>query len=136
MAAQDAAPHSSLEQESAGNLLGRLLTDASALARNTVQLAKAELHETTINVKAGIAEIAIGAAILLAGVLALLAAAILLLAQIMEAWAAALIVGGVLAIVGFIMVKAAKKKLEPRNLALDRTQDSLRRDAEVVTRRT
>jgi cytochrome c biogenesis protein CcdA len=129
------APRGSLEQEPAGQLLSRLLSDATALFRNEVQLAKAELRETTTQVKAGLAAIAIGAVVLLAGVLALITAVILALAQVVEPWIAALIVGVVLAIIGLIMLQTAKKKLEPGNLALDRTQSSLRRDAEVVARR-
>lgn len=130
------APRGSLEQESTGNLLSRLLADASALFRNEVALAKAELHQTTTTLKAGLVSVAIGAAVLLAGVLALIAAVILALAQVVEGWIAALIVGGALAIIGLVLLQAAKKKLEPGNLALERTQSSLKRDAEVVGRRT
>jgi hypothetical protein len=129
-----AAPRGSLEQESTTHLLSRLLSDAAALVHNEVRLAKAELRETTTTLKAGIAAIAIGAAVLLAGVLALITAIILALAQVVEPWIAALIVGAALSVIGFVMLQTAKKKLEPHNLALDRTQTSLRRDAQVVTR--
>lgn len=131
-----AAPRDSLDQEPATSLLSRLLSDATALVRNEVQLAKAELRETTSTLKAGIAAIAVGGAVLLAGVLALITAVILALAQVVEPWIAALIVGATLAIVGLVMLQAAKKKLEPGALMLDRTQTSLKRDAQVVARRT
>jgi hypothetical protein len=131
-----ASPRGSLEQESMTQLLSRLFTDATALLHNEMQLAKAELRETAGTLKAGVAAIAMGAAVLLAGVLALIAAVILALAQVVEPWVAALIVGATLAVVGVVMLQAAKKKLEPHNLALDRTQTSLKRDAEVVARRT
>ena len=131
-----AAPRGSLEQESTTTLLSRLFSDATALFQNELQLAKAELRETTSTLKAGVAAIAIGGAVLLAGVLALIAALILALAEVVEPWLAALIVGAALAVIGFVMLQSAKKKLEPRNLALDRTQTSLKRDAEVVARRT
>ncbi|MGH8178881.1 MAG: phage holin family protein [Steroidobacter sp.] len=131
-----AAPRGSLEQESASNLLSRLISDATALVRNEMALAKAEFHETTTTLKAGLGAIAVGGAVLLAGVLALIAAVILALAQVVEPWIAALIVGASLAIIGLVMLQAAKKKLEPGNLALDRTQTSLRRDAQVVARKT
>jgi len=131
-----APPRGSLEQESATNLLSRLFSDAAALVRNEIRLAKAELREATGRVKAGVAAIAIGAAVLLAGVLALIAAVILALAQVVEPWIAALIVGAALSIIGLVMLQTARKKLEPQNLALDRTQTSLRRDAQVVARHT
>jgi uncharacterized membrane protein YqjE len=130
-----AAPHESLERESAGSLLSRLLSDASALVRNEVQLAKAELRETTQNLKEAASAIAIGAAVLLAGVLALIAAVILALAQVVEPWVAALIVGAGLAVVGLIMVQTARKKLDFGHFTLERTQSSLKSDARVVARR-
>lgn len=138
MAANDfgSAPRDSLDQEPASTLLSRLFSDATALVRSEMQLAKAELRETTSNLKAGMAAIAMGAAVLLAGVLALIAAVILALAEVVEPWLAALIVGGALAVIGLVMLQAAKKKLEPSALKLDRTQTSLKRDAEVVARRT
>ena len=129
-----AAPRGSLEQESTTHLLSRLLSDGAALLQNEVRLAKAELRETTAMLKAGMAAIAIGAAVLLAGVLALITAVILALAQVVEPWIAALIVGAALSVIGLVMLQTAKKKLEPHNLALDRTQTSLRRDAQVVAR--
>jgi uncharacterized membrane protein YqjE len=138
MAAQpgDATPHDPLERESAGNLLSRLLGDASALVRNEVQLAKAELRETTSSVKEALSAIAISAAVLLAGMFALIAAVILALAEVVAPWIAALIVGAGLAIIGLIMLQAARKKLELGHLGFERTQSSLRRDARVVARRT
>lgn len=134
--ASGAPPRDPLDQEPASSLFSRLLSDATALVRNEVQLAKAELRETASNLKAGFAAVAIGGAVLLAGVLALIAAVILALAQVLEPWIAALIVGGALAIIGLVMLQAAKKKLEPGALMLDRTQSALKRDAQVVARRT
>ncbi len=129
----DRAP---LEQESAANLLSRLVSDLTALFRNELALAKAEFTTAATNVKAGIAGIAVGAAVLLAGALSLVAAAILGLAEVLDPWLAALVVGVALGVIGFVLLQSAKKKLEPSNLSMERTQHSLRRDAEVVARRT
>jgi preprotein translocase subunit SecG len=125
-----------MEQESAANLLSRLVGDVTALFRNELALAKAELSKAATNVKVGVAGIATGAAVLLAGALALVAAAILGLAEVMDPWLAALIVGVALGVIGFVMIQSAKKKLEPSALTMERTQQSLRQDAEVVARRT
>lgn len=124
------------EQESASNLLSRLVGDITALFRNELALAKAEFSKAATNAKLGIAGIAAGAAVLLAGALAIVAAAILGLAEVMEPWLAALVVGVALGVIGFVMLQSAKKKLEPSALSMERTQQSLRRDAEVVARRT
>lgn|SRR5512138_2985425 len=125
-----------LEHESAANLLSRLVSDLTALFRNELALAKAEFSNAATNVKAGIAGIAVGAAVLLAGALSLVAAAILGLAEVLDPWLAALVVGVALGVIGFVLLQSAKKKLEPSNLSMERTQHSLRRDAEVVARRT
>jgi NhaP-type Na+/H+ or K+/H+ antiporter len=71
--------------------------------------------------------------VLLAGALALVAALILGLAEVVEPWLAALIVGAILAAVGYVMVKGGMKRLEPSSLKLDRTADSLRKDKDTVT---
>lgn len=125
-----------LAQESAANLLSRLVSDLTALLRNELALAKAEFSSAATNVKVGAAGMAAGAAVLLAGALSLVAAAILGLAEVLDPWLAALIVGVALGVIGFVMLQSAKKKLEPSNLSMERTQHSLRRDAEVVARRT
>jgi hypothetical protein len=130
------APAASLERESAAGLLSRLLGDFTALVRNEVALAKAELSEAANSAKAGLAALAIAAALLLAGSLTLIAAIVLALAEVMEPWLAALIVGGVLALVGFVLLQGAKKKLQPSNLDMGRTRSAVRNDAEVLARRT
>jgi Protein of unknown function (DUF1469). len=124
------------EQDSAGHLISRFVNDLAALFRNELALAKAELSRAVINVKVGIAGLAAGAAVLFAGGLALVAAAILGLAKVLEPWLAALVVGVVLGVVGLVMLQSAKGKLKSDNLSMERTQQSLRRDAQVVARRT
>lgn len=124
------------EDESATGLLSRLVNDVSALFRNEVALAKAEFSDAATKAKAGIASMATGGAVLLAGLLSLVAAAILALAEVLAPWLSALIVGGLLSIVGFVMISAGKKKIEPSAFKLERTQESLRRDGDVVARRT
>ena len=122
-----------LEDESAPGLLGRLIEDVTGLFRNELALARAETMEAAHTAKAGVGAVATGGAVALLGGIALVAAAVLGLATLMSAWLAALIVGVVLAVVGYAMLKAGKKRLEPSNFTLDRTQESLRRDKETVS---
>ena len=122
-----------LEDESAPGLLGRLIEDVTGLFRNELALARAETMEAAHSAKAGVGAVATGGAVALLGGIALVAAAVLGLATLMSAWLAALIVGVVLAVVGYAMLKAGKKRLEPSNFTLDRTQESLRRDKETVS---
>ena len=121
-------------EESAGGLLGRLIDDVSQLFRNEIALARAEVRESVGKAKAGIGAVAVGGAVLLVGALALVAALILGLAEVVEPWLAALIVGAIFAVVGYVMLQAGKRKLEPSNFAFERTQESLRKDKDTVTR--
>jgi len=122
-----------LEDESAPGLLGRLIEDVTSLLRNEMALARAETMEAAQTAKRGVGAVATGGAIALLGGIALVAAAVLGLATVVAAWLAALIVGVVLAVIGYAMLNAGRKRLEPSNFTLDRTQESLRRDKETVT---
>ncbi|HET9448240.1 MAG TPA: phage holin family protein, partial [Steroidobacteraceae bacterium] len=65
--AEPQPPHDPLEQESTPGLLGRLFGDFTALLRNEIALAKAELAESTTRAKAGLAALMGAIATLLAG---------------------------------------------------------------------
>jgi hypothetical protein len=54
----------------------------------------------------------------------------------MPAWLAALIVGGVVVIIGLVMVKSGSSKLQPSSFSPDRTAESMRKDKEMVARQT
>jgi hypothetical protein len=125
-----------MEQESAASLLSRLVGDCSALVRNEVALAKAELAESATRAKAGLVALIGAVSTLLAGALALVAAIILGLATVVEPWAAALIVGVAITVVGLILLQGARKRLLPPHLEIDRTRASVRNDVQVLARRT
>jgi len=78
---------------------------------------------------------ATGGAVLFAGILVLLQGAVFALAHIVSDWLAALIVGAAVPVIGFVMIQSGKKKLTPSALKPVRTQDSLRKDKEMVERR-
>ncbi|MFL6577817.1 MAG: phage holin family protein [Povalibacter sp.] len=134
------SPMSSMNSNSNGTsasttaLLGRLFDDATALLRNEVQLAKAEFLNAANEVKTRAVSMAAGGALLAVAALVFVTAAILALAEVVAPWLAALIVGVVLAIIGAILLSAARKRLSSGNL--ERTKASLERDANVVARRT
>ncbi|MDB6012210.1 MAG: hypothetical protein JWL65_4460 [Gammaproteobacteria bacterium] len=123
------------EPESTMGLLRRLMDELSTLLRQEVSLARAEFAESLSAAKTGVASIATGGAVLFAALLVLLETAILALAQVMVPWLAALIVGVIVGIAGYLMLQAGRKKLGPSALKPTRTQESLRRDAEVLGRR-
>jgi putative superfamily III holin-X len=125
-----------LERESTPGLLSRLFGDFTALVRNEIALAKTELSESTTRAKAGLAALMGALATLLAGSLVLVAALVLGLAQVMEPWLAALIVGAVITAIGIVLLVAAKKRLVPPHVEIDRTRAAVRSDVDVLARRT
>jgi uncharacterized membrane protein YqjE len=115
---------SSAEDASISELIQQLGEQTSRLARQEVELAKAEM--TTKGKRLGIGAGAFGGAGLVAlfGIGALTAAVILLLATAMTAWLAALIVAvvymaiaGVLALLGKSKVESATPPLPERAVA-------------------
>jgi hypothetical protein len=124
------------ETGSVASLISRLVGELSTLFRKEVALAKAEISESVSHAKAGAVAIAAGGAVIFGGFLVLLAAAVLVLAQIMAPWLAALLVGIVAGAIGFVLIQSGKKQLEPSALKLERTQEALRKDKDMVQRRT
>jgi len=134
-----AAPHPDtdpLDLQSTPGLLSRLFGDFTSLLRNEIALAKAELADSTDRAKAGLAALIGAVATLLAGALVLVAALILGLAEVMEPWLAALIVGVAITVIGIVLMVAAKKKLVPPHVEIDRTKAAVRSDVDVLARRT
>ena len=116
-------------------LLRRLLNEVSTLFRQEVALAKSEVTEAFSEAKVAAISMASGGAFMFAGVLVLLAAAVLALRLVVADWLAALIVGGVVTAIGYLMIHSGKKKLEPSTFKPERTQRSLQQDKEMLHRR-
>jgi hypothetical protein len=126
---------STSEHESITTLLRRLTDELLTLFRQEMALATAEVSRTVAGYLTGIASIAIGGAVLYAGFLALIAAAVLGLAHVVSDWLAALIVGGVIALIGGGLLLAGMKKLKAEDLKPERTINSVREDKDVLLRR-
>lgn len=99
-----------------GHQFVELSQETVALIGGEVALARAEMNEKITQVEQGVAAGLSGGAILYAGLLVLLAAAVLGLALVMAAWLAALIVGGVVAVIGAISLATSRKKLSKQAL--------------------
>ncbi len=114
------------------DLVRHLIDDLALLFRKELALAGSEVSQSLNDTKKGVSSLISGAVVLNSGYLFLLAAATLGLGQIMELWLAALIVGGVVTVIGLVMVTAGKKKLEPSSFKPTRTMDSVHKDKESV----
>ena len=123
------------EHDTTTGLLRRLADDLTTLLRKELALATSEISRSVGEARDGITSMALGGAVLFAGILVLLASVVLALAEVMEPWLAALIVGAIVAVAGFLMLQAGKKKLRPVSLKPERTQEMLRGDRDMLQRR-
>lgn len=115
-------------------LVRRLADELTTLFTKELALLKVETTNSIREAQAGIGSMAAGGAVLYAGFLFLLVSAFLGLSLVMDGWLAALIVGGVVAIIGGIMLASGRSKLKAESFRPDHTQASLRKDQEMIKR--
>ena len=126
------------DERSIGQLLKELTQESRTLLRQEVNLAKTEMSEKASRVGANLGEVAVGGAVAFLGAIALLLAVVYgltsLLNQFMSlgvaAWLAPLIVGLVLAAVGYSLVKKALATLKQESITPQRTTQSLQENKE------
>ncbi len=118
------------EERSLGDLFSELASETSALVRQEVALAQTEMTQKATVVGKNVGFLVVGGAIGYAALLAFLAAAIIGLAIFVPAWAAALIVGAVVAIAAFILISTALKSLKQTSLTPQQTVETLKEDAQ------
>jgi hypothetical protein len=114
------------EEQSLGDLFAELSRETSTLVRHEVTLAKSELAEKASVAGRNIGFLAAGGAVAYAGFLVLLAAAVIGLDAFMPAWLAALIVGLVVAAIGYFLVQKGLNTLNNMELAPRETIQSLK----------
>lgn len=117
------------------DLFSDLTDELSTLFRQEVALAKAETTASLATLKAGAIALGIAAVLALGGYFVLLFAAVYGLSALMHQGWAALIVGVVTLIGAAIAGNVGLKKLKARSMVPRRSVASLKRDAEVATRR-
>ncbi|MEX0706875.1 MAG: phage holin family protein [Woeseia sp.] len=130
------APAASRDQgaESITDLIRNLASDLSSLLGKEMQLAKSEIRESVSDVQTAIGGIATGTALSMAGLVVLLMSGVYGLSNVVEPWLAALIVGAVALLIGYVMVHSAKEKMSSSSLAPDRTLDSAKKDVNTLER--
>ncbi|MBN1236962.1 MAG: phage holin family protein [Gammaproteobacteria bacterium] len=128
------APAATRDDTRVVGLVRRLGEEITTLFTKELALLKAETTSAIKDTRSGIGAMAVGGAVLYAGLLFLLTSAMLGLALVMDAWLAALIVGGVVAIIGAIMLASGKRKLEPSAFKPEHTAASLEKDRDMIKR--
>jgi hypothetical protein len=113
-----------------GMLLGGIITDMRNLFVQELRLAKLEIGEDLRRVKAVLAVLAIGGAILALGALLLVLMLIHLLDAVTDLplWGAYGVVGGVMLGVGLGILMAGKKKAEQVGFVPEETAEAIKED--------
>ena len=121
------------ESRSIGELLRDLATDTTSLVRQELTLARTEAQDKLHQSIAAVIAIVAGALIAFAALIVLLDAVVYGLVEAgLERWLASLIVGGTVAIVGYLTVRKGQKELSETRLAPERTTANVRKDIDLV----
>jgi hypothetical protein len=115
------------------DLLRQLVGQGSHLAEQQLSLIKAEIHESTQDVKKAVGAMAGAAVVGIAGLGVVLMGLAYLLGDLIEnVGLGTLIVGLATLALAYVLYSAGAKKMSATNLAPDRTQRTLQRDVEAA----
>jgi len=120
------------QERSIGELFGQLSQDMTLLVRQEVQLARTEMSDKLSRFTTNLVSVMSGGFVAYLGGLALVAALILAIRDLANISLAlsALIVGAVLAIIGYVMLQKGVKELKRVDLAPRRTVETLKDDVQ------
>lgn len=121
------------QPKSASSLVADALENVSALLRNEIDLARAEVSENLNRAGVALGMIAGAAIVIMVTLNTLVAALVAALTEAgLDAGWSALIVGVILAIVAYAMMSKGLNDLKLTSLAPTRTMKNVQRDAEAV----
>jgi len=121
----------SKDERSLGDLFGDLARDMGTLVSQEVALARTELSAKASEVGKDIGFLAVGGLVAYAGLLAIIAAVIVLLATNgVPLWASALIVGLIVAAIGYVLVQRGLTALKQQDFAPRQTIETLKEDTQ------
>jgi VIT1/CCC1 family predicted Fe2+/Mn2+ transporter len=126
------------QERSIGELFGQLTQDMTLLVRQEIQLARTEMSDKLSRFTTNLVSVLTGGFVAYLGGLALVACVILALRDLANISLAlsALIVGAVLAIVGYIMLQRGLKELKRVDLSPRRTVETLKDDVQWAKEQT
>jgi uncharacterized membrane protein len=120
------------QERSIGELFGQLSQDMTLIVRQEIQLARTEMSDKISRLTTNLIAVGAGGFVVYLGGLALVAAVILALRDLANISLAvsALIVGAVLAIIGWVMLQRGLKEMKRVDLAPRRTVETLKDDVQ------
>ena len=123
----------SIEQRtSLRELVWGVADDARDLVRGEVALARAEVEGKVDRLTAGVISLFGAMMLAYAGLVVVLIAAAQALARVVPDWAASLIVGAIILLIGAVLAGTARKALSPSGMVPERTMRNVEADARVI----
>jgi len=122
------------DERSLGELFADLSRELTTLVRQEMQLATTEMGGKAARVGRHVGMLAVGGAVVYAGFLAFLAAIIVGLVELTAIpwWVSALVVGLVVAVIGYFLVRRGLTALKAVDLAPKQTIETLKEDKEWI----
>jgi Putative Actinobacterial Holin-X, holin superfamily III len=120
------------QERSIGELFGQLTQDMTLLFRQEIQLARTEMTDKVSHLTANLVSVLAGGFVAYLGGLALVACVILALRDLANISLAvsALIVGAILAVIGWVMLQRGLKEMKRVDLSPRRTVETLKDDVQ------
>jgi xanthine/uracil permease len=118
-----------------GELFQELAQDTRTLVSLELDLAKTELTTKATETGKDVGFLAAGGFVAYAGFLAIIAAIVIGLANFIPAWLSALLVGVVVAVIGYVLIRKGLNDLKKRDFKPTQTIDSLKADKEWLQER-
>jgi putative superfamily III holin-X len=113
-------------------LIGGAAEDARDLVRGEVALARAEMEQKVDRAMAGVISLFGTMMLAYSGLVIVLIAAAQALTRVVPDWAASLIVGATVLLIGAILAGIARKALSPSGMLPQRTIRNVQADARVI----
>jgi hypothetical protein len=122
------------QERSIGELFGQLTQDMTLLFRQEIQLARTEMSDKVSHLTTNLVSVLAGGFVAYLGGLALVACVILALRDLANISLAvsALIVGAVLAVIGWVMLQRGLKEMKRVDLSPRRTVETLKDDVRIA----
>lgn len=118
------------EERSIGELFSELAAETGTLVRQEVALAQAEITSKATVAGKNVGYLAAGGAVGYAGLLAIVAGIIMGLSYFIPAWVAAIIVGGIIGVVSYVLINSALSALKNMDIKPTETVESIKEDAQ------
>jgi len=124
------------DERSLGELFSELTQGMATLVRQEIALASTEMSHKASRAGEQIGYVVAGGAVAYAGFLAIVGAVIAILDIFMPIWLSALVVGALVALVGYMLLQRGLTALKNLDLAPRQTIETLREAGELVREQT